>query len=293
MGTVITFSAPGLTPVVITGDRPEEGFTYDELTDWYGVSNVDTGFQKKPNAPGAFAPGKTSPGELVISVEGQRFGVNRAAGLQDREDLAAIYNDGEPITMTVADDLRTTSREVYVKAVIFPWTIHPNFHYTIDVEAADPRRYGTATRVSSTLAVAGSGLKLPEQVSPNIGLKFPINFGSTPNDGRVNVANIGNASTVSRYTLSGGEILEGFALVNVDTGERLTYLGPLASGTTVELDSLTETAFINGSAPAGRYLASPEWWAIPPRGSVTLQFIALGATTGTPRLDVDTAPAFY
>lgn len=293
MGTIITFSAPNLTPVVITGDRPGEGFTYDKLVDWYGVNVSDTGFQKKPNAPGSFSPGKTNPGDLLVSVEGQRFGTSRALGIQAREDLSSLYNDGEPVTMTVADDLRTTSREVFIKAVSFPWTIHPNFKYTIDAEAADPRRYGPVLQAGTTLAIAGAGLKLPEQAEPNIGLQFPIDFGNTPVDGRAVAMNEGNAETVSRYVISGGGILGGFALINVETGERLTYLGPLLEGTSIELDSQLETAFINGTAPAGRYLAGPEWWAIPKKSSRRIQFVALGSTTGNPRLDVYTAPAFY
>lgn len=285
MGTTITLSAPSFGSIVITGDGVHDGLVYDKLIGWQDIDGVDLGFQKRPNAPGSFGPNRTYPDGKVISIEGQMFANSRTEALQARENLTAAYNDGEPITMTVTDDLRATSRQIAVKSIKFPWTIHQQFKYTFDAEAADPKRYGATARVGTTLAVPGGGLPFP--------LVYPLDFGALPVDGRVLVTNSGNTETVSIYTVSGGQMLDGFALVNVDTGERLTYLGPVTSGTTIVLDTASMTAFINGTAPAGRFLPSPEWWTVPAKGVRTIQFIALGPVTGTPRVDIDTAPAFY
>lgn len=280
-----------LNGVQFTGTGVFEGFTYDRLVDWQGVPNVDLGFEKRPNAPGAFAAGQTFPEEAVISIEGQFFGADEAAGIAAREALAELYNDGFPMTMSVADALRTTSREVYVKAVKFPWTIHREFSFTIDVSAHDPRRYGEPVVVGTPLAIAGSGLDW----SAN-GLDWStegLDWGTPSIDGRVVVTNTGNTQTVSTYLVSGGSMPDGFAIVNVDTGERLTYIGPVTEGTTVTLDTASLTAFINGVSPAGRFLPSPQWWSVPRKGALSLQFLALGTVFGSPRLDVTTAPAFY
>lgn len=284
MGTIITLTA-GSTTVVITGDGVFSGCTYDKLEGWYGVDQVELGLVKRPGAAGAFAPSQTFPDARVISIEGDYFGSSRADGIAMRETLAALYNDGKPVRMTVADDLRTTYRDVLVAAVTFPWTIHPEFEFAIDVTAADPRRYGAEVTVGTTLAAPGTGLSWP--------MVWPADWGVVGVNGRVVVANGGNTVTLSRFVVSGGGMPDGFVIVNVTTGQRLTYVGPLVVGTTVTLDTATRTALINDSGPGSRFLASPEWWAVPPRSSVEIQFLARGAVTGSPRLNVYTSPAHY
>lgn len=284
MGTTITLTA-GSTVVVITGDGVFSGCTYDKLEGWYGVDNVDLALVTRPNAPGAFAPVQTFPDAKAISIEGDYFGSSRADGLSMRETLSMLYNDGNPVLMTVADDLRQTSREVLVASVLFPWTVHPEFEFTIDMTAADPRRYGVETSVGTTLAAPGTGLVWP--------VVWPVDWGTIGVNGKITIANPGNTATISRFVVSGGEMPDGFVIVNTTTGERLTYLGPVTAGTEITLDTATRTALINGSGPGSRFLASPQWWSIPARSSVDVQFLALGGTTGTPRLDVYTAPAYY
>lgn len=287
MGTIITYSTlAGVPLLVITGDGVYSGCTYNRLDNWYGVDNVDLGLVKRPGAPGAFAPSKTDPGEKVVSVEGSFFGSTRAAALQMREDLTALYNDGEPIRMTVADDLRTTSRQVLVESVTFPWTIHPEFDFSIDLTAEDPRRYGASVNVGTALATAGTGLTWP--------VVWPVSWGTVGVTGRVTIDNLqGNTETLPSFLVSGGEMPDGFEIVNVTTGERIPYVGPLVAGTTISLDANTRTALINGTGPGNRYLSSPQWFGVPKRSAIEVQFLARGAVTGSPRLDVYTAPAFY
>lgn len=286
MGTTITLTA-GTLVVVITGDGVYSGCTYDVFEGWYGVTNVDLGLVPRPNAPGAFAPEQTFPGEKAISIEGQYFGATRADALLMKENLSALYNDGRPIIMTVEDDLRTTTREVLVESVALPWTIHREFDFTIDATADDPRRYdpSTASSVSTGLAAPGTGLVWP--------VVWPVNWGTIGVDGKVSVSNPGNTETMSTYTVTGGDMPDGFVVVNVDTGERLTYVGPVAAGTSVTLDTATRTALINGTGPGSRYLAAPEWWVVPARTTMRVQFLARGPVTGTPTLTVATRPAYY
>lgn len=287
MGTTITIDAGPGAVVVITGDGVYVGCTYDVFEGWYGVSNVDVDTSPRPNAPGVFAPEQTFPGEKAISIEGQFYGATARDALLMREALSGLYNDGQPVTMTVADDLRTTSRQVLIESVVFPWTIHPEFNFTIDAVAEDPRRYDLApdTTITTGLAAPGTGLGWP--------LVWPADWGTIGVDGKVVVTNPGNTETVSTYTITGGALPDGFIIVNVTTGERLTYVGPLAQGSTIVLDGDTRTATIDGTGPGSRYLSAPEWWAVPKRSEVQLQFLARGAVIGNPTLTVTTPPAYY
>lgn len=284
MPTTITLTADAAT-VVITGDGVYTGATYDRLDGWYGIADVDLALVKRPGAPGSFAPTQTYPDARAISIEGDYYGSSRADAVAMRETLALLYNDGRPVTMTVADDLRTTSREVLIASISFPWTIHPEFEFTIDMSAADPRRYGVSVSADTGLATSGEGLEWP--------LVWPLDWGTVGATGRLQVTNDGNTETASRFIVSGGEMPDGFEIVNVTTGQRIIYLGPLVTGSTVEIDSATQTAVINGSGPGSRYLSSPQWWGIPPHATVEIQFLARGAVTGAPTLTVYTAPAYY
>lgn len=284
MGTTITLQATGVT-LVITGDRPYEGCTYNRLDGWYGVQGVDVPATARENAVGAFSPTQTYPGAKAISIEGDFFGADAAAALRMKEDLAALYNEGRPLTMTVADDLRTTSRQVLAASVDFPWTIHREFPYALDFVAPDPRRYGPEVAVGTGLAAAGTGLSYP--------LVYPLDYGTVAVNNRVNVSNSGNTETMSRYVVSGGDMPDGFEIVNVATGERLTYVGPVAAGNTVTIDTSTRTAFINATGQGSRYLSNPQWWTVPPRSTLELAFSSRGSISGSPQLDVYTAPAFY
>lgn len=281
--------------IPITGTGVFDGFTYDKLDGWYGVPPVDARLMKRPNQPGAFAADRTTPPEATISVEGQYFGSSEVDALKARERLLSIYSDGRPVIMRVDDALRTTARTVLVAAVDIPWTFRNEFKWTIDMKAPDPRRYGAALLVSNTLALAGSGLVLPTVDSPASGLDFDfgVDFGTTPNDGRITIVNVGGTETTTTFVVRNGSMPDGVDIVNVATGERLSYIGPIVAGTTLEFDPRTQAVFVNGTNPAGRYLPNPDWWVVPAGGSVEVQFLARGPVTGTPTLDATTSPAFY
>lgn len=282
MATTVTFTY-GANALTITGDGVFEGPTYDRLEGWYGV-DIDVRFQPRPSAPGSFAPQQAYARDRVISLEGQYFGADRADATAMRERLLGLQNDGRPLTMTVADDLRTTSREVYVEQITVPWTIHQEFAYAIDVRAADPRRYAPGVSASSPLAAAGEGLSLP--------LVFPVDFGVAGVDGRLTTVNAGNTATGTLFHVS-GTMPDGFVLVNVNTGQRITYLGPVALTASVTIDTRFRTALIEGTGPAARFLAAPEWWDVPAGSSVDVQFVARGPVSDSPTLTATTASAFY
>lgn len=283
MPTVITLTTPS-DEVVITGTGVYEGPTYDKLVGWYGV-DADLRFEKRPSAPGSFAPVRSYANERAVSVEGQYFGSSVADALTMRERLLGLYADGEPVTMTVVDDLRSTSREVYIADVKMPWSARQEFRYTIDAVAADPRRYGQPGSDSTGLRAPGDGLAFP--------LTFALDFGAVGEDGRVTIVNGGNAATSSEFTVGGGEMLDGFVLANVETGQRITYIGPVAAGTTVVIDTALRTAFINGTSPGSRYLSAPQWWDVPAKATRSVQLLARGPVTGSPTLTAVTASAYY
>lgn len=355
MSTTIELSTDDLT-LVITQRDLWTGFVFDKFKGWQDLAPIDTEMQKRPNQPGAFGPGTTDPGSLVVTIEGQYFAQTEAESIYARETMTAMYNDGDPITMTVTDPARTSSREVYVAGITFPHSKDArHFTFVFEAEAEDPRRYLEPVVTSTGLAVAGSGARWtggdttavayaltedpagsslyqtghmqespsgsglyvaalqPDSFNPGLYLTSGtyqdttgvapgfdwknggpgMTWGTRPVDGRLMVENTGNTATTTTFTIQGGQMLDGFEIVNVETGERIVYIGPVTAGTSVVLDGETRTAYINDATPAGRFLPNPEWWNVPARAIRSVQFIARGATTGTPTLYASTAPALY
>lgn len=283
--------------LIFTADEPWGGGpTFDEVEDWDELPEVPIDATKRPEAIGDYLPAQTYPRGARPGIEGQWYASSVVQARRNRERLMAFYNDGRPITMIVADELRTTSREVLVASIDAPWTHLPYFDFTIDTMAEDARRYGPRSILTTGLPRPGSGLRLPSDGATGTGLDFGttgLDLGTLGDDGRIVVRNDGNAETPLELTVAGGSMPDGFEVVEVETGRRIPYVGPVVSGTSVTLDTHTEAAYINGTTPASRFLASPEWYQLPRRSTRTYAFVARGAVMGTPTLTVASAPAYY
>lgn len=123
------------------------------------------------------------------------------------------------------------------------------------------------------------------------GITFPITFGAPGSTGRVTAVNTGTADTFSVFTVAGGRFEGGFTLVHVESGRQVRVDREIPMGSTVVIDSRKGTVLLNGTSPIPGSLTRSEWWPVPAGGTATVQFLANGATSGTPTLTVATAPA--
>lgn len=142
--------------------------------------------------------------------------------------------------------------------------------------AEDPRAYTVhQDLISSTaLSTASGGLKFP--------MKFPFKF--TPSGGgTATVTNKGNRPTPPVFRIYG--MCVNPAIVNVDSGERITIAGTIANGDFLEIDVANRTAKLNGGTLQNNLIDSVNttWFELP-RGSTNLQLTS-GTFDGTARLD--------
>lgn len=283
--------------LVFSADNPWNGLpTFDRLIDWDEVPEVDVEATKRPDAIGDYLPQQTYPRGARPGIEGQWYSRTVKEARAARERLMGFYNDGRPITMIVEDELRTTRRVVQVARIKAPWEHRPFFDFTIDTMCEDARRYGPTVTATGGLAKPGSGLLLPSNEALGLGLDFGtmgLDFGTVGDDGRITITNDGNAETPIVMTVTGGTMLGGFDLVEVETGRRIPYVGDVLAGQIITIDTDRETAYIGDSTPAGRYLAAPQWFQLPRKASRTIAFVPRGVTSGAPTLTVATAAAYY
>lgn len=287
---VVTLTSPSDT-IVMSGD-PRAGFVYNDSTldAWYVLAEVDAGLNKRPNAHGTYAPDQLFVNEARPIVNGQFYGSSTADALVARQRLTAMYNDGRPVTMSVEDDLGTTTREVWVVEVApdFRWG-HTHFSFDMVAVAPDPRRYGPSVESEDGMPVGSSGLTWPLGTAPS-GLYW--DWGTPGTLGQVAFTNAGAATTLPVLHVGGaGGFDVGFRVTEIETGRELTLMRATGTGDTIILDSRTERATLNGGDVTGA-MTRRQWFAIPSGETRRYQITPLGSVTGAPTIRLVAAIAY-
>jgi hypothetical protein len=275
--------------ITMTGSDIGAGFIYDNesLSAWFALPDIDVRLNKRPNAHGTYTPDRLFANEHRIPMSGSYFGASALAAAIARNRLSAMFNDGTPVSITVTDDLGPTARIGFLVAFDPEWMHDGHFRWALEFAAPDPRRYGTAVAASTALATASSGLVWPL----GSGSSF-WDWGTAGTTGRIAFTNTGNTTTYPLLTVgAGGQLPNGFEVVEVNTGRTITYAGPAGDGGLVVLNSRTQRATVNGGDTTD-YLTRAEWFAVPKGATYEYQFISLGGQTGAPTLANLAAPAY-
>ena len=286
---LVTLASP-TDSITFTGDNPAAGWIYNNATldAWYRLAKSVPRRNKRPNAHGAYSLGQVFLDAAEPIIAGQYYGTSTFDAMAARQRLSAMFNDGNSITMTVADDISTTTREVWLLEYDAPWVYgFDYFTFDIALEAPDPRRYGSLIVDVKGLPTASSGLV------------WPLNSGATYWDwgtagvvGRVQFTNNGIASTNPLIMVGGaGAFATGFRVLEVETGRELTLVRQTFTGEVVVLDSRTGRATINGGDVTGNMTAK-QWFTVPPGATRRYQLTTLGSTSGSPTITLNARAAY-
>lgn len=264
-------------------DWATAGWVYSGLTDWYSLTDDKNSPEEKPQAHGSFSATEVFRSSSVISFTAVYLGEDEAEVLSAGETLMSAIATG-PASMVYEDALRQTARTVTVRsAPVTDMRGEPTGEYEFDCLASDPRRYSVGDAWQSTgPAVDGSGLVWPAV--------WPLIWPGGGSDGRVTLQNFGSAPAGQVYRLTGG--FTSALLTNVSTGQRVGFDFPVASGSVVEIDTRTRSAWIDGQSDVSRYLRFREWWDVPKYSTVAVQFDVTGGT-GTPTMSALAPSAWF
>lgn len=279
--------------LTLTGTDVAAGWIYDDvaLDSWLALAEVDAALTKRPNAHGVYAVDQLFVNEHRTEIPGKYFGTSSADAAAARNRLAALFNDGKPVMVTVTDGGLATSRVGTIIDIDPQWKPDANFDFVLVFAAFDPRRYGDIRDVTSGLASASTGLVWPlgstDQADPSV----YWNWGTPGASGRVTFENRGNTVTYPVLSVGAeGSLDDGFSVVEVNTGRELRYSKGTA-GQVVRIDNRTHRATINGGDVTGD-LTRREWFEIPPMTTHEYQINSLGAVTGAPKYTLSAADAY-
>lgn len=269
-----------------------EGFVYNNATldAWYALPSADARLSKRPNAHGAYSPGRIFTAEHRPIVNGQYYGENAAAALAARNRLNALFSDGNPVTMRVTDELGMTSRQVWLLEASSAFRYDfAHFPFDLSLVAPDPRRYGPTEADWEGMPSPGTGLVWDLGTSLS-GLYF--DWGTEGVLGQVDFTNTGTATTLPRIEVGGaGGFDQGFRLTEIETGRELTFERATNDGEIVVFDSRTQRATL-ASGDVTAFLSSREWFSIPAGETRRYQINPLGSITGAPTITLYAAPAW-
>lgn len=293
MTTTVELSSP-IDTITFYPDPSVNGWVYNNATldAWYALAEVDVKAKKRPNAHGTYGLGQTFTKESRPVISGQYYGKSTVDALAARDRLSALYNDGLPILMTVTDELRATSRQVWLVDLDAPFR-YDFSHIPLDIVlfAADPRRYGQIETSSDGMPSGSSGLVWDLGTS-GTGLFF--DWGTPGSPGQVTYTNTGKAPTLPRMDVGGnGGFLGGFRITEIETGRELTLVRDTNVGEVVTLNSRTQRATLsNGGGDITGDLTSRDWFTIPAGSTRRYQITPLGSVIGSPTITIYAAPAY-
>lgn len=243
-------------------DRP--GWYWHDLTDWYGLTDDKVDVQERVAAHGAFPERRSWRQSRAITLGVTYMASDRADLIRAIDAVSAVGAEG-PVTMTVEDELATTSRLVTVRHVdVPPDRAMLDIEIQVDLLARDPRRYSTVVQEIVLTGGASSGaLTYP--------ITYPIHYrgaGTDSPSGQVTNAGTGTAYPVITVQ---GEIPGGFRLID-SAGRSIVYEMDVLAASPVTVDCGRRVVTVGGVNHTWA-LSRREWFEVPPHGSLTISYV--------------------
>ncbi len=267
-----TFADPG----VLDGDGNR--LTLMTLDGWDDSgSGVRLSKTDRPSNHGAFSEAGLRTGRSV-AFSGVVEGLSSAAAAIVKRQLAALLADGSSgdITVTDPDELTLTSTVQLAAKPSIGWSGKAKVECAFELWAPDSLLYADPVSYPTGFAAATGGLKFPLFTDGTDPVGF-LDFSAPSSLGRVTLTNTGTAEARPQFAVAGPVPVEGFDVVCMETGERLTYVGAILAGSTVVLDSATGRVLLDGVSDRSGNLTVAQWFGVPPGASRTILFLPRGA----------------
>ena len=267
-----------LSGLVLTAtDDQYVDWLQNTLTGWYGSPASSLQLTQKQRAPGAW-PGPRQMTARTLALSGMVEAPTPAALLDalDRLNTAASL---DTTLLTVSEFGLIRSCLVYRQDEVLTSRINETAAaWSVQLAAADPRKFATALSSTTGLPSASGGLSIPFTV--------PFTLASSIVSGECHLTNPGNANGPVVLRIDGPIV--GPRITHVGSGAQLVFASSLALGVGEYLvvDMEAQTALANGQTSRNKWITNRGWSAFEP-GENTWAFAALSGSghltvTGTP-----------
>jgi hypothetical protein len=242
-----------------------EGWSFRDLTDWWGQTDDKKDAVERPQAHGSFPARESLRASRAISFTANYVGSSQAEAEVGFDALSATGAEG-PVLMTVTTPAGSSWRVVTVESVK-PVRHRGGSGYgmlAVDLIARDPRRYSAGEWLSTPPPSPGQGEVWPEV--------YPVKWPGGGSTGRFELINSGRAPSAPIFRLYGP--FPSAQIACVETGHRVGFARPVPAGSSVEISMATKRAVLDGQSDVSRWLRFREWTEIPGLVSRSFQFEA-------------------
>ncbi|MEO6116016.1 MAG: hypothetical protein ABIP33_06490 [Pseudolysinimonas sp.] len=261
------------------------------LDGWYPGAPIRGKTDDQPVGDGAFGSVKNYRSARPLTFTGWMIASSSIAAFEALSDqFAALQADGTPIILSVENDAGIRSLTVSIDGVpdIQPVATLAAASVTVSFVAYDPVKYGASSAAFTGLPTSGGGLEYPLGGGGGLGQLF---YGANGQLGRVTLVNNGTAAVFPTFSVT-GQLDAGFYLQCLELGNVIRYDRVVPLGSTIGLDSRTESVTVDGVQGGSTYLTRFEWFSVPAKSSLTVQLNSLSTFAGAPQLTVTNVDGF-
>lgn len=276
--------------LVLSSDRAASPFGVRTLAGWDERPDVRLTSIARPAAHGRLS-GSALADERIVTLAGQIVSPDRDALLWELDAAMYLAEPGAPSEiLTVTRAGRTLYADAQLTAFRTPtdgeWA-SGKVPYAIEWRCADPLRYGDPIAPSTGFPTSVGGLRYDLYTDGAGGDLGFLDYGEASASGVVTLSNPGTAAVPVLLQITGPIPSQGFDVIQVGSGKRLTFEDPVGSGSVLVMDGATGAAVIDGNADRAGQLTWRDWPVVPPRSSIQLLFSPRG-----PRSDATMTAVF-
>jgi hypothetical protein len=251
----------------------------DTLTGWWGSSGSSLQLSQKQRAPGAWPSPRQLTSKTIVG-----------SGWVEAPDQASLVSAIDRLNAAAAIDARllTVSEAGLVRScivyrqdeILINRFDSVRAQWSVQLAAADPRKFGAPLTASTTPPSSSGGLTIP--------FTIPFVIGSTVVSGTCSLTNLGNAVGPVKLRIDGPIV--GPQVTHVGSGLSLTFASSLSLGVGewIEIDTEAQTVLANGQSSRNGWVTSRGWFGFEPGDND----FAFSAISGSGLLRVTATPAW-
>lgn len=259
-------------------DEDDVLWLFDEVDGWFDGPSVEVDSQARVISHGMFGQVGRRGGR-TITVNGNMVAPTREQAGDAIDRLTSVLAGGEFGAFEFYDSDQGY-RWAPVQLAATPdldWSTEKHVRFQLQFLAPDAYRYGqTSTASVGFAAASGSGL-IFDLFSPD----GVLDFGPLPDFGVVTVQNPGTAAASPIFVVTGPAPDGGFAITDVSSGKRISFLGSVPDGSALTLDASTGSVLLDGVADRLGDTIVEAWPVVPAQSSRQFLFEPLGGATAS------------
>jgi hypothetical protein len=265
---------------LVLGEGTSYGIT--SISGWIDLPDLVDHSSPRPRDHGDYLGNLLSIGRIV-QVSGHYYGTNFQQLHQNLLAACPVSQSTSELRVNIYGQELVSQARMTKRAIPLDSTYaYQAGRWALQFRCPDPRRYGDPQSVSAGLQNNVGGMTYP--------LTYPLTYGSSPSTS-LSLTNSGTADSYPIFTVQGP--LFGFNIVDLQSGNSLTYSDNLGSTDVLAIDTQKRQVKLNGTNDRRPQLTVAQWWSVPSGVTDTVKLTTPGAYDPNALLTMSLKPAWW